>query len=47
MPDADAAADLQRLLAERGEQLMCTAVLLTGGQQDGEDLLQAALERLL
>ena len=26
---------------------MCTAVLLTGGQQDGEDLLQAALERLL
>jgi DNA-directed RNA polymerase specialized sigma24 family protein len=41
VPDADAAADLQRLLAERGEQLMCTAVLLTGSHQDGEDLLQA------
>jgi RNA polymerase sigma-70 factor (sigma-E family) len=44
---ADSAADLEQLLADRGDQLMRTAVLLTGSQQDGEDLLQAALERLL
>jgi len=42
--DADA---LELLLAERGTQLMRTAVLLAGGRQDGEDLLQAALERLI
>jgi RNA polymerase sigma-70 factor (sigma-E family) len=42
--DADA---LESLLAERGTQLMRTAVLLAGGRQDGEDLLQAALERLI
>jgi len=44
---ADGAADLEQLLADRGAQLMRAAVLLTGSQQDGEDLLQAALERLL
>jgi len=38
---------LERLLADRGPQLLRTAVLLAGSQQDGEDLLQAALERLL
>ena len=42
--DADA---LEHFLAERGTQLMRTAVLLAGGRQDGEDLMQAALERLL
>ena len=47
MPDADAAADLERLVADRGEQLLRTAVLLAGSHQDGEDLLQAGLERLL
>jgi RNA polymerase sigma-70 factor (sigma-E family) len=47
VPDAEGAADLERLLADRGEQLMRTAVLLTGSHQDGEDLLQAGLERLL
>lgn len=47
MQDADAAADLELLLAERGGQLMRTAVLLAGSHPDGEDLLQAALERLL
>lgn len=47
MQDAGGAADLERLLADRGEQLMRTAVLLAGSQQDGEDLLQAGLERLL
>jgi RNA polymerase sigma-70 factor (sigma-E family) len=41
------ADQLERLLADRGPQLLRTAVLLTGSQQDGEDLLQAALERLL
>ncbi|HEY2549493.1 MAG TPA: SigE family RNA polymerase sigma factor [Streptosporangiaceae bacterium] len=38
---------VERLLAERGDQLMRAAVALTGSRQDGEDLLQAALERLL
>ncbi len=42
-----AAADLELFLAERGEALLRTAVLLAGGREAGEDLLQAALERLL
>jgi RNA polymerase sigma-70 factor (sigma-E family) len=42
-----AAADLERFLAERGEPLLRTAVLLAGSREAGEDLLQAALERLL
>jgi RNA polymerase sigma-70 factor (sigma-E family) len=42
-----AVADLELFLADRGEHLLRTAVLLTGGKQAGEDLLQAALERLL
>ncbi len=48
-PD-DAAAQpvavLEDLLAARGEHLLRTAVLLAGSRADGEDLLQAALERL-
>lgn len=40
-------ADLERLLAERGTQLMRVATALAGGQEAGEDLLQAALERVL
>jgi RNA polymerase sigma-70 factor (sigma-E family) len=40
-------ADLERLLAERGTQLMRVAIALGGGQEAGEDLLQAALERVL
>lgn len=47
MRDAQDSGDLERLLAERGSDLMRTAALLTGSRQDGEDLLQAALERLL
>jgi RNA polymerase sigma-70 factor (sigma-E family) len=47
LPDAEGGDQLERLLADRGPQLLRTAVLLTGSQQDGEDLLQAALERLL
>jgi RNA polymerase sigma-70 factor (sigma-E family) len=38
---------VERLLAERGQHLMRAAVALTGSRADGEDLLQAALERLL
>lgn len=42
-----AVADLESFLAERGEPLLRTAVLLTGSKEAGEDLLQAGLERLL
>ena len=44
VPDETA---VERLLADRGQQLMRAAVALTGSRADGEDLLQAALERLL
>ncbi len=37
---------LEELLASKGEHLLRTAVLLAGSQADGEDLLQAALERV-
>jgi RNA polymerase sigma-70 factor (sigma-E family) len=47
MPPDRAIADLESFLAQRGEPLLRTAVLLAGGQEAGEDLLQAALERLL
>ena len=40
-------ADLERLLAQRGRQLMRVAIALTGTREAGEDLLQAALERVL
>jgi RNA polymerase sigma-70 factor (sigma-E family) len=40
-------ADLERFLAERGERLLRIAIALTGSRADGEDLLQAALERLV
>jgi RNA polymerase sigma-70 factor (sigma-E family) len=40
-------AAVEQLLATRGRHLMQAAVALTGSQPDGEDLLQAALERLL
>jgi RNA polymerase sigma-70 factor (sigma-E family) len=39
--------DLERLLAERGSHLMRAAIALTGSREAGEDLLQAALERVL
>jgi RNA polymerase sigma-70 factor (sigma-E family) len=39
--------ELERLLAERGNWLMGIAVALTGSRADAEDLLQAALERLV
>jgi DNA-directed RNA polymerase specialized sigma24 family protein len=43
-PDID---KLELFLAERGQPLLRTAKLLTGSQEAAEDLLQAALERLL
>jgi RNA polymerase sigma-70 factor (sigma-E family) len=38
---------LDALVAERGDALLATAVLLTGSRAAGEDLVQAALERLM
>lgn len=38
---------LERLVADRGDQLLRTAVLLAGGREAGEDLLQEGLMRLL
>ena len=38
---------LERFLAERGSQLMRVAIALTGSREEGEDLLQGALERVL
>ncbi|MEU1684149.1 SigE family RNA polymerase sigma factor [Micromonospora sp. NPDC005707] len=38
---------LDTLVAERGGALLATAVLLTGSRVAGEDLVQAALERLM
>jgi len=43
----DLRTDLERLIAERGDQLMRAAVALTGGREAAEDLLQAAFERLI
>jgi RNA polymerase sigma-70 factor (sigma-E family) len=47
MPPDQPVADLEAFLAERGGPLLRTAVLLAGSLEAGEDLLQAALERLL
>lgn len=38
---------LEQLLDERGNHLMQAAIALAGNRQEGEDLLQAALERLV
>jgi RNA polymerase sigma-70 factor (sigma-E family) len=40
-------ADLDKLVAERGDHLLRAAIALAGNRVDGEDLLQAALERLV
>jgi len=42
-----AVAELERFLADRGDQLLRTATLLAGSREAGEDLLQTGLERLL
>lgn len=39
-------AELEGLLAARGERLLRTATLLAGSREGGEDLLQTALERV-
>jgi RNA polymerase sigma-70 factor (sigma-E family) len=53
-PDPDAGhsetgrrAVVEQLVAARGPHLMRAAIALAGSRADGEDLLQAALERLL
>src|SRR5260370_10840852 len=38
---------LDALVADRGSALLATATLLAGGPAAGEDLLQAALERVM
>src|ERR1700744_1367488 len=40
-------AELEQLLADRGPSLLAAAIALAGSPPDGEDLLQAALERVL
>jgi RNA polymerase sigma-70 factor (sigma-E family) len=47
MESGPAVAGLEQFLAERGNQLLRTAALLAGSKDGGEDLLQAALERVL
>jgi RNA polymerase sigma factor (sigma-70 family) len=47
MADDRMAEVLERLLSERADQLMRTAVLLMGSRDAGQDLLQTALERVL
>ncbi len=47
MPQDQRVQNMEQFLAERGQGLMRTAVLLTGSVDAGEDLLQTALERLL
>jgi RNA polymerase sigma-70 factor (sigma-E family) len=47
VPQDQQIKNLEAFLAERGQALMGTAVLLTGNVEAGEDLLQTALERLL
>src|SRR5258708_40244099 len=42
-----AGGELERLLAERGNWLMAIALALTGERADAEDLLRAAVERML
>ncbi|MEU7822086.1 SigE family RNA polymerase sigma factor [Catellatospora sp. NPDC049111] len=47
MRSRDAYAGLADLVASRGPALLATATLLSGGRTAGEDLLQAALERMM
>jgi RNA polymerase sigma-70 factor (sigma-E family) len=46
VPGQQPVAVLEELLIARGERLLHAAVLLAGSHADGEDLLQAALERV-
>lgn len=38
---------LEAFVAERGQSLLATAALLAGGREEGQDLLQEGLERLM
>ncbi|MFI5956001.1 SigE family RNA polymerase sigma factor [Cryptosporangium sp. NPDC051539] len=44
---SEAFAGLDAFIAERGDALLATAILLAGGRDAGQDLLQAAIERLM
>lgn len=39
-------AEVEQFLAERGERLLRTAIVLAGSRDAGQDLLQAGLERM-
>lgn len=47
MSDPDCLDELERFMKLRGAVLLHEAVLLTGGRESGEDLLQEALARLI
>lgn len=47
MPHGRSVEELDVFLAERGARLIRTARMLAGGREAGEDLMQAALERLI
>lgn len=47
MRSEDSYAGLDGLIARRGDALLATATLLAGSRAAGEDLLQAALERVM
>ena len=47
MTDDRTVRELEGFLADRADQLMRTAVLLTGSRDAGQDLLQTALERIV
>jgi RNA polymerase sigma-70 factor (sigma-E family) len=46
MDSEQSIAVLEALIADKGEHLLRTAILLAGSRAEGEDLLQAALERV-
>jgi RNA polymerase sigma-70 factor (sigma-E family) len=45
--DPSRAAELEAFVAEHGERLLRAAIFLAGSRENGEDMLQNALERLL
>jgi RNA polymerase sigma-70 factor (sigma-E family) len=45
--DLNRTAELESFVAEHGERLLRAAIFLAGSREAGEDLLQAALERVL
>lgn len=45
--DSSRTAELERFVAEHGDQMLRVAIFLAGSRDAGQDLLQTALERLL